>query len=125
MSRTVPARSGERTLRLYVALLESGAVAYVAELDGALVGVITGHAMAAIHSTPTVAWLTALVVTKTARGKGVGRRLVERLEQWAVERGAAKISLTSALHRSEAHAFYEGIGYARTGVRLTKNIGPT
>jgi GNAT superfamily N-acetyltransferase len=118
-----PAPPAELAQRL-TALVQSGAVVYVAEVNGSVVGVITGHALHTINSTPRIAQLTALVVRESARGRGVGRRLVKEIEHWAITRGAAKISLTSALHRADAHAFYEGLGYTRSGVRLTKELRP-
>jgi ribosomal protein S18 acetylase RimI-like enzyme len=54
------------------------------------------------------------------RGQGVGSALVARAEAWAAEHGALRISLTSALHRESAHAFYKARDYEHTGVRLTK-----
>jgi hypothetical protein len=38
----------------------------------------------------------------------------------AVEHGALRIQLTSALHRESAHEFYKARDYEHTGVRLTK-----
>lgn len=98
------------------------AVVAVAVLDGHVVGAMTAHVISALHVTGPVAMLTALVVARESRGKGVGRALVERAESWAVARGAAKISLTSALHRVEAHDFYKKLGYEHTGVRLSKSL---
>ena len=66
------------------------------------------------------AWLTAVVVEEKSRGQGVGSALVARAEEWAVEHGALRISLTSALHRESAHEFYKARDYEHTGVRLTK-----
>jgi GNAT superfamily N-acetyltransferase len=114
-SKAIPAR-----LRLLDG--HAGAMAYVAELNGAVVGVVTVHVFPVVHSTPPAAWLTALVVDEKARGKGVGQKLVAHAERWAAEHGATKISLTSALRREQAHAFYKALGYEHTGVRLTKAL---
>lgn len=100
-------------------------VAFVAEIDGRVAGVITGHVLAALHSTPLIAWLTALVVDDDCRHTGVGRQLAAAVEDWARSRGAARISVTSGKQRDDAHAFYERIGYERTGVRLTKPLADT
>jgi predicted N-acetyltransferase YhbS len=96
------------------------AIALVAEIDGRVVGVVTGHVFPSIHAQSLVAWLTTLVVSEDHYNVGVGRRLAEAVEEWARGHGAARISVTSGKHRDGAHAFYEHIGYERTGVRLTK-----
>jgi N-acetylglutamate synthase and related acetyltransferases len=95
----------------------------VAELDGDVVGVATCHIYPALHRTEPVAWLTSLVTAGHARGRGVGGTLVSSIERWAAERGATRLSLTSATHRTDAHGFYERRGYERTGVRLTHALG--
>jgi GNAT superfamily N-acetyltransferase len=98
-----------------------GTIVLVAEgEDGAVVGVMTVHLFQALHADEPAAWLTALVVEKEARGQGVGSALVARAEEWAIEHGALRLSLTSALHRENAHEFYKARDYEHTGLRLTK-----
>lgn len=96
---------------------------WIAELDGRVVGFATGLMIDALHMDGRVAQLTSLVVDAGVRGHGIGRRLVGVVEAWARERQAVRISLTSALHRSAAHEFYEHLGYAKTGVRLARDLG--
>ena len=69
-----------------------------------------------------LAYITSLVIAETHRKQGVGRRLLEAIEQWASERGCARISVTSAEHRSTAHAFYPKCGFPYTGRRFTKHL---
>lgn len=54
-----------------------------------------------------------LVVGVEQRGKGVGRRLVNAVEEWALGRGLEQISLRSNIVRPESHPFYEQIGFDR------------
>lgn len=56
--------------------------------------------------------LGGLVVEDSARGRGIGAALVARTEAWARERGLRKICLRSNVIRTEAHAFYQKLGYA-------------
>jgi len=55
-----------------------------------------------------------LVVGEKARGSGVGRRLVEAAEEWALMRGLGVIVLRSNALRAEAQGFYEHLGYTVT-----------
>ncbi len=55
-----------------------------------------------------------LVVSDKARGSGVGRRLVEAAEEWALMRGLDVIVLRSNFLRTEAQGFYEHLGYTVT-----------
>jgi GNAT superfamily N-acetyltransferase len=54
-----------------------------------------------------------LVVSEAHRGAGVGRRLLEAVEQWGAGRGLDQVSLRSNIIRPESHAFYEKVGYTR------------
>ena len=89
---------------------------------GEVVGLITSHIVSSIHDNDPVAWLTTLVVLEDARGAGVGSALVKHIEEWASSNGAKRLSVTSALHRVDTHAFYEKRDYERTGVRFGKRL---
>lgn len=89
---------------------------------GEVVGLVTGHLFPSIHDNQPVAWLTTLVVLEDARGAGIGSSLVKHIEEWATQNGAARLAVTSASHREEAHAFYEKRDYQRTGVRFGKRL---
>ena len=105
-----------------LAALTAPSVALVAERDAAVIGVVTAHAISAMHSPVPVAWLTMLVVAEGVRGGGEGRELVAHAERWARSVGATRISVTSGAQRKDAHEFYRRIGYAQTGVRLEKPL---
>ena len=74
----------------------------------------------ALHADAPAGYITALVTSSTARGTGVGRALVAAAESWARSRGCTKLSVTSAEHRADAHAFYPRCGMPYTGRRFSK-----
>ncbi len=117
-----PAGAADVAERLERLANHSHAAIYVAEFDSRVVGIVTAHTYPAIHATALAALITTLVVDDRCRRQNVGRHLVAAVEQWAIAQGSQKISVTSALRRLDAHAFYEAIGYARSGVRLTKQF---
>lgn len=55
--------------------------------------------------------ILALAVLPQSQGKGIGKALLEGLEQETEKRGYKFIRLNSAEHRIGAHAFYEQVGY--------------
>ena len=55
--------------------------------------------------------ILALAVLPQMQGKGIGKALLEGLEQEAEKRGYQFIRLNSADHRIGAHTFYERVGY--------------
>jgi len=54
-----------------------------------------------------------LVVADGQRGKGVGRQLIDAVEQWTRSRGLDEISVKSNVIRPESHPFYERLGFTR------------
>jgi GNAT superfamily N-acetyltransferase len=54
-----------------------------------------------------------LSVSETARGLGVGSKLMDRVEAWAMQRGGTKMTLTTA--NAVAGEFYVKRGYTRVG----------
>ena len=119
-----PTDAAEIPARLEKVHARPGTTVLVAEHHGRTVGVVTVHLFAAMHSNEPAAWLTALVVDQSMRGKGVGSALVEHAERWAMQQGAHNLALTSALRRKEAHEFYKRRDYEHTGVRLVKTLSP-
>lgn len=55
--------------------------------------------------------ILGIVVDKKYRGKGYGKRLMEKIEEWAKENKCNGIRLISNANRKEAHLFYDKIGY--------------
>jgi ribosomal protein S18 acetylase RimI-like enzyme len=104
------------------ALRRAGEVVLVAARDGDPLGVLTIHVTPVLHRPTPVGRLTALVVAERARGQGVGRALVEAGEEILAARGCALVEVTSNRRRTEAHAFYERLGYEATSLRLKKSL---
>ncbi len=96
-------------------LLGSGSDAvFVAEGGtGELSGWVHGYLSQLIESEYR-AEIGGLIVDARARRQGVGRQLVERLEIWARERGAMELSVRCRDDRTEAHRFYDHLGFTST-----------
>ncbi|MEH2176974.1 GNAT family N-acetyltransferase [Nostoc sp.] len=68
---------------------------------------------------PTPAIILGLVVDKDYRHSGIGRFLMQQIEQWASLAGCDSVLLRSNLKRKEAHLFYEKIDYSNIKQSLT------
>lgn len=66
----------------------------------------------------------ALAVSQEARRRGIGRKLLESLEEAALKEGSSFIRLNCNVYRTEAHCFYEHMGYCfdKTQKRYIKNF---
>jgi GNAT superfamily N-acetyltransferase len=82
----------------------------VAEAAGRVEGWIQ-VSLPRIFETALQAEIAGLVVDETARGGGIGRKLLEAAEQWARAHGCRAIRVRSNVARERAHAFYEREGF--------------
>lgn len=97
--------------------------AWVAEADGELLAFAAGHLLHLVENDDPAAQLIALVVAHEQQGRGLGKQMVVTFEAWARGLGAGRFAVTSNRRRTDAHAFYEGRGYDRTGFRFAKLSG--
>lgn len=84
----------------------------VAEVDGKVQGYNSVSANYELLN-GVQARIEGLVVNESIRGLGLGRKLMEKAEEWAKEQGSKSMKLASNSKRIEAHKFYEKIGYTR------------
>lgn len=83
-----------------------------AKQDGVLLGSVLGiccHCLA-FRGQPFLV-VEDVIVREASRGQNVGRRLMEALDDFAKKRDCAYCILVSAGHRTQAHTFYEKLGF--------------
>ena len=95
----------------------------LARSRGAACGLLALDFMYYLPLGTTTCRVTALVVAEDAQGQGVGRLLLRDAERRARLGGAARLEVTSAGHRTEAHAFYRACGFNEGAVRFVKLLG--
>ena len=106
-----------------IASLSPDHLVYVACLDKEIAGWIDVSVTHHLQSDPR-AEIGGLVVSSNRRSRGIGRVLVTRAEQWAMQRGLKSVVVRSQIAREAAHNFYLREGYARTktSVVFTKQL---
>ena len=83
---------------------------FVAEADGQVVGNIHVERYDVLYF-ETMANVLGLSVKIEFQKIGIGRALLEAAENWALENGIKMMRLNSGINRTEAHKFYEHLGY--------------
>jgi ribosomal protein S18 acetylase RimI-like enzyme len=91
-------------------------VIYLAEEDdGTVPGFVQLYPLfSSTGPRPGRIWLlNDLYVVPSARGRGVGRRLMDRARRHAEETGAQSIELATARSNTRAQSLYQSLGYRR------------
>ena len=87
----------------------------VAEDDGRIAGTLVLAIVENLtHKGTPYAIIENVIVDEAARGKRHGEALIEQAAEEARQAGCYKVSLTSNKRRSEAHRFYERLGFVQT-----------
>ncbi|MGQ9719876.1 MAG: GNAT family N-acetyltransferase [Candidatus Jordarchaeum sp.] len=69
-----------------------------------------------------VAIIEDLIVKEQFRNKGIGKKLVEFVEQKLKKEGIKVIELSSDFHRTQAHQFWEKMGYAKLAYQFRRSL---
>jgi GNAT superfamily N-acetyltransferase len=83
---------------------------YVACINDNVVGYIHGSDYECTYS-DSLKNIMAIAVEEAFRGKGVGKALLNAIENWAKECNCCGVRLVSGFDRTNAHAFYLHCGY--------------
>jgi GNAT superfamily N-acetyltransferase len=105
-----------RTLASYYA--DQGGALWTAEADGQIAGMI------ATRPLPDGTWeICRVYVLPAFHGRGLGHRLLDVAEAYAISAGASRVALWSDTRFDRAHRFYEKRSYVRSGpVRVLADI---
>jgi len=101
------------------------AVVLVAEREGEVVGyayaTLEPHDWMELRA--AAGFLHDVVVEESARRQGVATGLVEAVCDWLRERGAPRVLLWSAAQNAAAQGLFDRLGFRRTMVEMTRELG--
>lgn len=82
---------------------------WIAELDGKVVGLV------GLIQKGTSVEIEPVIVSRGARGRGVGRRLVQHVMAVATSAGAKEVTVRPVARNSDAIAFFTAMGLSTVG----------
>jgi len=97
---------------------------FVALADDEVVGFITSVQWYGIGIEGSYMMITGIAVKEEYQKKGIGTKLIQRMESYARKIKVFHIHLNSDIKRASAHAFYEHNGYAKGSYGFGKTINP-
>lgn len=87
----------------------------VAEWDGEIVGFTSLEFRDRLNRARPEAFIPDLIVTRSARGRGIGRALLEAAISVARQHGCYNVCLDTGHHRAEGHRLYKRVGMRHAG----------
>ncbi|HXP89691.1 MAG TPA: GNAT family N-acetyltransferase [Fibrobacteria bacterium] len=99
---------------------------HLAESGGRVVGTFSLLVVATLsHRGIPSALVEAVVVDADRRGEGIGGAMMRRALDIARTKGCYKLALSSGSRRSDAHRFYDNLGFERHGVSFLARLEET
>lgn len=93
---------------------------FVAEQDGIFLGYIELKEEIDFFTTEKTAYISAVAVASSGEGKGVGKQLMHRAEQWSREKGLKQLVLNVFKANQRAIDIYRHLGYEEEIVKMVK-----
>jgi N-acetylglutamate synthase-like GNAT family acetyltransferase len=89
---------------------------YLAESDGRPVGTYALLIMDKLeHGGAPSGIVDSVAVSAACQGQGIGKLMMRHAQEQCRRHGAYKLMLSSNMSRTDAHAFYEALGFERHG----------
>jgi ribosomal protein S18 acetylase RimI-like enzyme len=99
---------------------------FVLEDDERVVGFVSVWAKlkvnGLVNEEAETAYVSDLVVTAAYRGRGLGKALLQRAEDYAVARGATRLNIGVLAENTAARKLYNDFGFRENNVELTKPL---
>jgi RimJ/RimL family protein N-acetyltransferase len=111
---------GERQMtpfQLIISLNTGGNNIFVAEEDGKLIGQLVAFNMYGRNKRVVHVLHIGISILKSHWGKGVGTKLFEYMEKWAIENGTKRLELSVMTHNERGIALYKKMGFEIEGTK--------
>ena len=95
---------------------------YVADDENRLVGFASFSVRDVIRYPKPISELDELFIDPWQRKKGIGRQLMQVVEEKAKELNCYRVFIESQYQHKDGHAFYEALGYTNYGYHFIKNL---
>jgi GNAT superfamily N-acetyltransferase len=115
-----------RGLELLLARMrEEQATVLVAEHRGNIVGMCTLQLLVSTAEGGVAGLVEDMVVDENWRHRGIGRLLLQSLEQWGIAHGVSRIQLLADRQNQPALSFYTALGWSATNLLALRKAPDT
>jgi GNAT superfamily N-acetyltransferase len=95
---------------------------FVGVFENKVVGCITTVQIMALEYEVGYLKINGLVVKEDFQKKGIGTKLIQHAENYALEKGLSYLILNCGFQRKTAHDFYEANGFDKLSYCFTKKV---
>jgi GNAT superfamily N-acetyltransferase len=95
---------------------------YGFEMDGVLAAIATVSFREVLFYEGKMATIEEIIVDNIHRGKGIGKKLVKKVEQLAKKKKVRGIETFSDFHRKRTHTFWEKREYPKLAYQFRKEF---
>ena len=89
---------------------------FVLRVDGKVAGMANALITVSTAQGTRVLLLEDVIVSRTYRGAGIGRQLVEHVCAWAADQGMTRVTLLADKDNEKALAFYDRLGFQESAM---------
>ena len=107
-------------VRAFLARDDAGA--FLAEDDGAVVGVVTWFLFPGLYHAAHCATVDEAIVTRAHRGRGIGTALLRRTRAQLEDLGVAEIGISTGLENEDAQRLYRRLGFTDASLQLERHL---
>ncbi len=97
---------------------------YVALQDDQVVGFVSSVQSFGIGFESSFMQIIGIAVKQEMQNKGIGKKMLQHMEDYARANGFFNIGLNSGIKRKNAHAFYLKNGFSSDNINFGKMINP-
>ncbi len=88
----------------------------VADVNGKVVGMCSAQILISNAQGTPVALVEDMIVMSDYQRRGIGRSLIQSIEEWACSRGATRLQLLTDQTNNKALSFYQSLGWCSTNL---------
>ena len=104
----------KKGLELIIKNRNTATVQVAKNAAGKVIGMVTAQLVISTAQGAASAWIEDMVIHSSYRGRGIGKKLLQRTLDWAKENGATRAQLLVDIENSEALGYYEHLNWEST-----------
>jgi GNAT superfamily N-acetyltransferase len=112
----------EKGLNLLLKDRSGSAIVFVAEKNDQIIGMCSLQTLISTAEGGTAGLVEDLIVRKEHRGKGIGTKLLSKIQSWCLKKNISRIQLLRDSDNAEALNFYNANGWSNTRLRCMRKF---